>query len=240
MSGVEAVVLDADHTLYSPRAERAYHEKFDFLARETGADRDAIEDAWEAAVEAAVESDDPADRKRAAVVRDALERAGAEASDAVVEEAVDRFWAVVAADLDYSGEVTGMIERLRERYEVLAVASDEFPGPLRMKLATVFDAPERVFDDIVTPRDTGEMKPATEFYRAVLDAHGVEPGAAVAVGDSWSRDLAPAAELGMTTVLVRAESGDPLEPADAEGDPDHVIESILDLEAVLEGLQDGS
>ncbi|MDY6774129.1 MAG: hypothetical protein SVS85_02915 [Candidatus Nanohaloarchaea archaeon] len=50
---MEAVIFDADHTLYTPEVERAYRKKFEFLAAETGIERERISEAWDEAVKEA-------------------------------------------------------------------------------------------------------------------------------------------------------------------------------------------
>jgi HAD superfamily hydrolase (TIGR01509 family) len=49
---------------------------------------------------------------------------------------------------------------------------------------------------------TGLMKPDAAFFRLALGALGVEPAAAVMVGDTYDNDILPAIELGMRTVWV--------------------------------------
>ncbi|MDY6769858.1 MAG: HAD family hydrolase [Candidatus Nanohaloarchaea archaeon] len=232
---MKGVIFDADHTLYTPEADRAYERKFAFLAEQTGVEEDALADAWAAAVEAAnTGGHEKVERKT--LIHRMLEHVGIDPADELVDEAYDLFWETVVEDLTYEDELPGMLERLNERFEVLAIATDEFPEALEMKLSTVFADPDALFDDIVTPEDTGEMKPSTAFFRRILDAHGVAAGDAVMVGDSWDRDLAPAQELGMTTVLVDADTSD--EPLERDGngtpDPDHEVESVLEVERIVE------
>lgn len=227
---MKALVLDADHTLYEPVADRAYDEKFAFLAEETGVSEEALRAAWQDALERADDSAHPDERERRALLRDMLARAGAEPDDDLVEAAHDLFWDAVVADLKYEAEVGAMLERLHEQFETVAVATDEFPDALEAKLEEAVGEPDRLFDAVVTPAETGIMKPAPQFYTRILEEHGIAPGEAVMVGDSWKRDLAPAAAIGMWTVLVGVE----------EGDPDVRIDSILELEDALEALQDGS
>ncbi|MDY6774130.1 MAG: HAD family hydrolase [Candidatus Nanohaloarchaea archaeon] len=157
-----------------------------------------------------------------------LERAGAEPTERLVEEAYDLFWDTVLEDLVFEEGLPGMLERLDRKFEILAIATDELPGALEMKLSTVFHEPEEIFDDFVTPKEVDEMKPSESFYRKILENHGIEPGEAVMVGDSWERDLEPAQDLGMVTVLVGGSG---------EGGPDHRIETITDLEEVLEEIR---
>lgn len=223
---IRAIVFDADHTLYTPTSDRAYEEKFRFLAEETGIPVDELEAAWMAALASVEHSAHPDDRERRACIRDMLARAGADVDDDLVAEAHDLFYDAVVDDMEYEDEVTGLLDRLQERYAVLAVATDEFPDALGKKLSAVFPDHEELFDAVVTPDETGIMKPATQFYTRILEAHDLEPAETVMVGDSWKRDLAPAKALGMATVLV----------GDDAGDPDVRIDSILDLEGALEGL----
>lgn len=217
---MKAVIFDADFTLYDPEADRAYRKKFDYLAAETGIDSDRLSDAWQEEVKG---SKDRLHRKE--LIERVLERTGTDPSEELVEEAYDLFWDTVIEDLVFADGLQEMLERLEERFEVLAIATDELPGALELKLSTVFDDPGDIFDDFVTPRDTGEMKPSKDFYHGILERHGLEASETVMVGDSWRRDLEPAQELDMTTVLVSGEE---------EGEPDHRIESIMDLEPLLE------
>lgn len=235
---MQGIIFDADHTLYNPDADRAYEEKFRFLSERTGVDEEELAEAWEAVIAAKDDNDKPGMVYRKTLIGDMLEKVGADADEELVEEAYELFWETVVEDLEYDEGLVEMLERLAERFDVLAIATDEFPEALHMKLYTVFEDPDALFADIVTPRDVGVMKPSPKFYRRILDHHGIAPENAAMVGDSWDRDLEPAKELGMTTVLVDADtSSEPLEPeSNGEPEPDYVIDSILELEEVLEEL----
>ncbi|MDY6761413.1 MAG: HAD family hydrolase [Candidatus Nanohaloarchaea archaeon] len=231
---MKSIIFDADHTLYTPEADRAYEKKFSFLAEQTGVDKEELSAAWITVVEETNHDDSKVYRRD--MIRRMLQRVGVDAADELVAEAYDLFWETVVEDLTYEDGVCKMLHRLNEEFEVLAIATDEFPEALEMKLSTVFDDPGDLFDDIVTPEDTGEMKPSEQFFRHILDSHGIAPSDAVMVGDSWDRDLAPAADLGMTTVQVQADTSD--EPMETDGNgtphPDHRIDSILEMEQVME------
>lgn len=234
---MRSIIFDADHTLYTPEADRAYDEKFSFLADKTGIDKEELERTWKEVVDEVEDGDRERQVYRKTLIGKMLERVGVENDEELVEEAYSLFWETVVQDLEYEEGLQEMLERLGQDFEILAIATDEFPEALEMKLSTVFEHPEEIFDDIVTPIDTGVMKPSPKFYEKILDSHDVNPSDAVMVGDSWDRDLAPAKELGMTTVLVLADTSDePMEP-ESEGvpDPDYTIDSILELESVLEG-----
>jgi len=79
-----------------------------------------------------------------------------------------------------------------------------------------------------------EPKPRMAPYRALVDRNGIVANRAVMI-DDLPINLAPAAELGMTTVLVRTDS----DWAQHEADADHVHHVIDDLASWLVGIADG-
>jgi putative hydrolase of the HAD superfamily len=81
-----------------------------------------------------------------------------------------------------------------------------------------------------------EPKPALAGYRLLLQRHAVEPRTAIMVEDI-ARNLAPAAELGMTTAWVR----NGLDWAAAESDSDyihHVVDELAGFLAAVVQLQE--
>ena len=79
-------------------------------------------------------------------------------------------------------------------------------------------------------------KPAAAFFVGALADLGTEAGHAIMVGDDIGSDVIGAQEAGITGVLVRTGK---FRPSDLEGTgprPDHVINGIGDLPALLEGL----
>jgi putative hydrolase of the HAD superfamily len=79
-----------------------------------------------------------------------------------------------------------------------------------------------------------EPKPRMAPYRALVDRNGIVANRAVMI-DDLPINLAPAAELGMTTVLVRTDS----DWAQHEADGDHVHHVIDDLASWLVDLANG-
>ncbi len=51
------------------------------------------------------------------------------------------------------------------------------------------------------------------YYREILDWLALQPGECLMVGDNWEKDIAPAAEIGISTYWI-AEPGDPLPTQD--------------------------
>lgn len=85
----------------------------------------------------------------------------------------------------------------------------------------------RHFDDIFDIAAAGYVpKPELSAYRAMVARHGIDPKRAVML-DDMPRNLAPAAELGMTTVWVKTD----VDWAQPEADIDfihHTAENLAD------------
>lgn len=218
---LDLVILDADHTIYTPVGERAYRELFAALADAADVPVDRAEAVWNEHYPGIRSGWSGGPDYRETAIRHTLDALGAALPDEAVDGMYDVFWTRVAEDVEVVDGTRTMLERLAGRY-TLALATDEFPDPLRRKLRSAVGGVE-LFDAVVTPRDTGTLKPSERFYTPLIERFDVEPERAVMVGDSWERDLAPARELGMTTVHV---TGD-------DTDADHRIEAITALPAVL-------
>ena len=76
-------------------------------------------------------------------------------------------------------------------------------------------------------------KPAPAFFRAALDHLGAGAAAAVMVGDDVESDVLPAQAVGITGVLVRTGKYRAESLARVDGAPDHVIDSFVELPALL-------
>ena len=77
-------------------------------------------------------------------------------------------------------------------------------------------------------------KPSPEFLTEPLDALGRGPETALVVGDDLAADVGGGRAVGAATVLVRSGKGDRPQPG-AEAEPDAVVDSVVDLPALLGG-----
>ncbi|PIM71541.1 TIGR01458 family HAD-type hydrolase [Streptomyces sp. JV178] len=82
-------------------------------------------------------------------------------------------------------------------------------------------------------------KPSAAFFEAALAHLGVAAGDALMVGDDIESDVLAAQRAGITGVLVRTGKYLPETQRDADGSPDHVVDSFADLPALL-GLGEGA
>ena len=76
-------------------------------------------------------------------------------------------------------------------------------------------------------------KPAAAFFQAALASLRADPAATVMVGDDVESDVLAAQRAGMTGVLVRTGKYLPGTLREASGTPDHVVDSIADVPALL-------
>ncbi len=78
-------------------------------------------------------------------------------------------------------------------------------------------------------------KPAAAFFQAALASLGADASAALMVGDDLEADVLAAQRTGITGVLVRTGKYLPRTLREASGTPDHVVDSIADVPAMLLG-----
>ena len=87
-----------------------------------------------------------------------------------------------------------------------------------------------------TVRVTVVGKPAPAFFAAALTELGVAAGRAVMVGDDIHSDVLGAQDAGIPGVLVRTGKFRPSDLEDDGAQPEHVLEDIGQLPALLESL----
>ncbi len=76
-------------------------------------------------------------------------------------------------------------------------------------------------------------KPASAFFHSVLAGLGSEPADTMMIGDDLDSDVLGAQAVGITGVLVRTGKFRPSDLDEAEGHPDHVIDDVGGLAALV-------
>ena len=213
---LKALIFDADNTLYKSNKEQAYGEMYRFLSKKTGIDQDKIKSVHKRIIESVKSSSVPTMRRYDYSLNLALEEMGIENANKLAREAVGLFWKNILNDLTATPGTLDSIKDLK-KYFRLVIATDEFPDIVDKKLRKVFGQWKEYFDFVITPEDVGIMKPSKTYYTLVLQRLGVSNNEVAVIGDSWYRDLQPAAELGMTTVLIAQKK---------EGKPDIWLKSM--------------
>lgn len=223
---IKAIIFDADKTLYNIKTERAYGVIYEYLSEKLKAPKEEIENEHKEEIARISRSQDPKQRDYRFSIKKVVESHTKENIALITEEANAKFWNIVVEDLIEKPLVKEVVDKLSKKY-ILAIASDEFRIILERKLTRIFSENkwQAYFDFIVTNDDTKVMKPSAEYYRIVLDKMDLNPEDVIVVGDSWNRDLKPAKELGIKTVLI-ANTPD--------GEPDYFYTSFGGLEEILD------
>ncbi len=76
-------------------------------------------------------------------------------------------------------------------------------------------------------------KPSVEAQRAAVEALDLPPERCFVVGDRLNTDIALGERAGMTTVLVRTGVTTDADLGESDVQPDHVIDSIADIDGIL-------
>lgn len=79
-------------------------------------------------------------------------------------------------------------------------------------------------------------KPAAAGFRTCADLMDLDPAEVLMIGDDLHSDVLAAQQVGMTGVLVRTGKFRPVVLAAASATPDHVIDSVAELPALLKDL----
>lgn len=204
---LKAIIFDADGTLYNVETKRAYFLAADFLRAKTGIPSEKISAEWKKTVDEIKSSSkdalDPKKRQRKYALEKTLLRLGVgkEKIGSLTQEALDIFWSAVIEDLETFPAVSEILEKLAEKY-VIAVASEEFRENLILKLVRAFGDWKKYFKILITPEQTGAMKPSEKYYLKAMKKLNFKPKEILAVGDSDERDLDPAKKLGIKTIKI--------------------------------------
>lgn len=123
------------------------------------------------------------------------ERKRAQLSESIAAYCNDK----VIAGLD---DTRDLLSDLHEHYRLVIVSN--FYGNLRTVLADYDLLP--YFSDIVESAVVGVRKPQPEIWALGIEAARCEAGKCWAVGDSYHKDIVPAASLGCSTIWLQGET----------------------------------
>ncbi len=84
-----------------------------------------------------------------------------------------------------------------------------------------------------TQDDFSLTKPDPRYYEQITDACGVDPKQCIMVGDRIDKDVVPAKQLGMKTILIRSGIHKNQEPRIPSEIPDAELESVSGLAEVV-------
>ncbi len=194
---IRAVIFDLDNTLV------------DFMKMK----RRAIEEAIPAMIDAGLElSVEESNR----VIDEIYKEQGIE-----YQQVFDAFLQRVLKKVDYKILSAGIVAYRKAREAALIPYPHVYSTlnkllKLGIKMGILSDAPVKeawlrlaylnfhhIVDAVVTFEDTGQRKPHSAPFLAILDKLNVKPGEAIMVGDWAERDIIGAANVGMKTAFAR-------------------------------------
>lgn len=124
-------------------------------------------------------------------------------------------------------EALNVLETLVQKYP-LALVTNGASETQREKIAR--SGLGRFFRHILISGDVGVGKPDRGFFDLALSALGVEPRAAVMVGDNLSRDVRGAKSAGIAAIWVNRDTG--LRP-DIANQPDAEVPNLVGLDRIV-------
>jgi putative hydrolase of the HAD superfamily len=145
-----------------------------------------------------------------ALIRRLLGEHGIDATDDELLRFVEAEHAAWAPAHQLASTTHALLETLRGRGLKLGLVSNAFDPPALLHRDLEELGVAQRLDVAVFSSELGRRKPDPAIFRHVLDALGVEPGAALFVGDSLAADIAGAAAVGMHTcqaVWFNADDG---------------------------------
>ncbi|MCK5474206.1 MAG: HAD family hydrolase, partial [Candidatus Aenigmarchaeota archaeon] len=195
---IRAIFFDADKTLYKIDTTNAYRLLYDFLSKETGIKRELIKKQHKDAIKKIGMCGDPKKRGYCVPVFEITK------DEQITQKAMNIFWDKIIKDLKPFDDVVEIVSEIKKKHNlILIVISDEFRETLTRKLNSIFGDYTKYFDGIVTPEDTGEMKPSGKYCKIALERFNLKPEEVIVVGDSVERDIVEAKKIGITTVLFK-------------------------------------
>jgi len=129
---------------------------------------------------------------------------------------------------DLYPDVVPALTALRADGLRLVIAGNQPPSALAALRA--MDLP---VDEIRNSAEIGAEKPSPAFFAAAAELAGVPADQIAYVGDRTDNDVLPAADAGMLPVLIRRGPWGYLHARRPEAARAHVIDSLLDLPALL-------
>jgi putative hydrolase of the HAD superfamily len=243
---IEAVLFDYGYTLIyfdeDPHAHlvEAYQAVNRLLsrtlAREVPDARTLIERvsrAVDAEIQADYDSGRPEEVEIATVYDGCLRRLGLELSPAVIQEVMEIEQEGWLRSIRLGPHVKPVLDRLKAGGIRLGIVSNAAYRPDLMRRQLEHLGLLSLFDAVTFSSEVGLRKPHPAIYEDALAKLGVEPQAAVFVGDRLREDVEGPRRLGMRTVLLREWRRD-----DANRPPaDFTIDRLTELIPIVERLQ---
>jgi HAD superfamily hydrolase (TIGR01549 family) len=152
---------------------------------------------------------------------------GPEASG-IVEAGIAEHMRQLARAMEFPESHRTVLDALRPRYR-LAIISNFDHGPTVEMALTAHGIRDR-FEAVVVSADIGWRKPRPEIFAETFDRLGIQPGAAIFVGDTPEVDVIGAQAVGMDVIWID-HGTKPLPPGTPA--PTHTVSSLVEITRFL-------
>lgn len=219
--GIALISFDLDDTLVDTdgaapvRVDAAVRRAVEVIE---GVDRDLLELARDRAVAA-----DPVVDGRLAVFFDVLGMEGDSEAGRAIRAAYN---APLPEVLEWVEGAPELLARLRGRFRLAVVTNG--PSEIQRPKVAKFGL-EDLVDHIVVSGEVGAHKPDPAIFRHLLREAGVDPRAAMHVGDSLHSDVTGAHAAGMSAVWFPPRHRKPEPLTEDAPRPDAILASLADL-----------
>ena len=133
---------------------------------------------------------------------------------------LEKLYADVTATTAHSREV---LRALKENYPMVLVSN--FYGNITVVLREF--GLDTLFDRVIESAVVGIRKPDPQIFALGVEALGMEPSDVAVVGDSFSKDILPARQIGCQTIWFKGEGW--TDESEDETIPDKIIIDLSDL-----------
>jgi putative hydrolase of the HAD superfamily len=133
-------------------------------------------------------------------------------------------------------DIDGLLRRLRERGLSLGIVANQ-PEAVRERLMRAGIGDLFAYQGL--SGFTGFSKPDPRAFQAAAEALGVTPADCIMVGDRIDNDIAPAAQLGMRTVLLRSGRHKAQQPRTWREVPDAEVRDTAGMRRAILALLQG-
>lgn len=215
---IKAIFFDVGDTLYTnEELEKAYpRELYKLISETKGIDKDAAKTLLKETSEKLKATEKHVTKVR---VMKELGFTRSQVHEAFCKVDPSQF---LARDL----ELDKVIGKLAAKYKLGIISN--FKKSHMIEIFQALGLSDKQLSLMVTEDIVQEIKPHAEPFQKAVELAGVLANECLYVGDSPSKDMRPAKEVGMTTIIVKAHpEADDMQYADAS------IKSVKELEALL-------
>jgi len=202
MSNIKVVIVDLDNTLVitRPAAKNAYKQAINFIAKQHGIYhlRYKLYNHWKKIVQQLLGDKKPQMRRFEFSLRRLIDEH--KIPETFLPLGLHTYERELLRALKPQNGAKELLSWLKQGKVKIAIAtgSERAEAVKKLKTAGLYS----FIDFLVTPNETGSMKPHPAYYKLILKEFECTPDQVVVIGDSRKEDLNPAKDLGIPNLIL--------------------------------------